>query len=308
MSIEAVGWAMNQQLVTSPTDRFVLLALANYADPNGERIFPSVPTIARQTGYDDRTVQRVRKRLLDSGVIEEVEGPRSVRQFRIPALSTPGAAPPGAESPPRRSTPGTESPPPGTAPPPPGTAPPNPLVNHQEKGQEEERGLRPPKKRRPVDDVWAHYVAVMRPRRVELDRESRSIITAALRVASAQECKDAIDGCAASDWHMGRDPRTGGKKYNALSQILKGKRPSERGPGRTTREQIDLFLDVAAGSGAGTGATSADAARVRSAKREVLDAAEFPGDPVVVRRGEEAAAWLAQHGIVRKGDAWVHEA
>jgi hypothetical protein len=36
---------------------------------------------------------------------------------------------------------------------------------------------------------------------------------------------------------MGRDPRTNGKSYKQLSQSLKGKRG-----GRTTREQIDLFL------------------------------------------------------------------
>lgn len=147
-------------------------------------------------------------------------------------------------------------------------------------------------------EVWAHYAEVMKPRKRDLDPEGRKIIRDALKVATVVECCRAIDGCAASDHHMGRTLGAR-RKYNGLSQILKAKRGG--GPygrqGQTTRERIDFFLDLAEKAGLPSGVTSADPARVRSAKREVLDAWEYPSDESVVRRGEEAAAWLEQQGI-----------
>lgn len=146
-----------------------------------------------------------------------------------------------------------------------------------------------------VDLVWEHYVAAMKPRNKALDNEARKMIREALKVATVAECIRAIDGCAASDFHMGRNAR--GRKYNSLSQILKAKRAAgPRATGQTVRERIDFFIDIAEREGAGA-APSADPARVRSAKLEVLDAWLYAGDESVVRRGEEAALWLAEHGI-----------
>lgn len=154
-----------------------------------------------------------------------------------------------------------------------------------------------------IETVWAHYVEVMNPRAKKLDSEARRIIADALKVATVVECCSAIDGCRASTFHMGDNDR--GRKYNRLSQILKGKRASAQGPGRTTREQIDLFLDIAAKSGVQSGVTSASPARVRQAKEQVRNALTFPGDAEVVKRGEESAAWLATHGIRLIDDRWV---
>lgn len=146
-----------------------------------------------------------------------------------------------------------------------------------------------------IEAVWEHYVAAMKPRNTALDDEARKMIREALKVASVAECIRAIDGCAASDFHMGRNAR--GRKYNSLSQILKAKRAAgPRATGQTVRERIDFFIDIAEREGAGA-APSADPARVRSAKLEVLDAWLYAGDESVVRRGEEAALWLAEHGI-----------
>jgi hypothetical protein len=144
-----------------------------------------------------------------------------------------------------------------------------------------------------IERVWAHYVEVMKPRNRELDPQARGVIRDALKVATEVECKDAITGCAKSTFHMGQNDRR--KRYNALSQILKGKRG-----GRTTREQIDFFLDVAekagARSGVQSGVTSASSGKISQARRAVLDAWEFPGDGLVVSRGEEAARWLRAQG------------
>lgn len=140
-----------------------------------------------------------------------------------------------------------------------------------------------------INAVWGHYAAVMKPRSDAPDDEQRKIIRDALDVATVAECKRAIDGCAASDFHMGKNDRR--KKYNRLSQILKGKRG-----GRTTREQIDMFLEIAENGGSQSGVTSADHARVVQAKRDVLDGFEFPNDEHVVGRANEAKAWLREQG------------
>lgn len=137
--------------------------------------------------------------------------------------------------------------------------------------------------------VWMHYVEVMGPRRKQLDPDARRIIRNALEVATADECVMAINGCRASAFHMGSNDR--GRPYNRLTHILKGKRG-----GRTTREQIDFFLDVAAKSGVQSDVSSVDPARLAAAKRDVLDAHEFPGDEGAVQRGKASEEWLAQHG------------
>jgi hypothetical protein len=150
----------------------------------------------------------------------------------------------------------------------------------------------------PIDVVWAHYVEVMKPRKRELDAQGRAVIREALKVATVEECCGAIDGCKASSFHMGQNEKR--RKHNRLTNILKGATGQYRS--RTTREQIDFFLDIAekAGvrSGLQSGVTSADPAKISRCKQAVLDARTFPGDGLVVRRGEEAARWLrAEIGI-----------
>lgn len=145
-----------------------------------------------------------------------------------------------------------------------------------------------------VAEVWSHYVRVMKPRSAGLDAQTRTVVREALKVATIDECKRAIDGCKASDFHMGVNDRR--KKYNRISHILKGKRGT-----RTIREQIDLFIDIAEKKGIAPGMTSGDSARINSAKRDVLAAYEFPGDDHAVRRGGEAREWL-------QGQGWTIEA
>lgn len=141
-------------------------------------------------------------------------------------------------------------------------------------------------------EVWAEYVRVMSPRDAGLHEQERKLIRDALKVATIEECKSAIRGCAASDFHMKRGPRTGSRKFNRLSDILKGKRG-----GKTTREQIDMFLEIAEKAGVKSGVTSVDPGRLSRAKRDVLDATEFPGDPRIVEKADEARQWLQEHGI-----------
>lgn len=57
MSVQGMTWALAQRIVKDPTARHVLLCLANYAGPKGEGAFPSVATLAEDTGLSSRTVQ-----------------------------------------------------------------------------------------------------------------------------------------------------------------------------------------------------------------------------------------------------------
>lgn len=88
-----------------------------------------------------------------------------------------------------------------------------------------------------VTAVWGCYVETMAPRRTDLLPAERKIIKDALKAATANECCMAIIGCSRSAFHMGDNDRK--RKYNRLSQILKGRQGKE-----TTRERIDYFIDI----------------------------------------------------------------
>jgi hypothetical protein len=147
---------------------------------------------------------------------------------------------------------------------------------------------------RPFDaplEVWNEYVRVMKPRDAGLHEQERKLIRDALKVATLDECKGAIRGCYASDFHMKRNGKGGSRKFNRLSDILRGKQGK-----KTTREQIDFLLEIAEKAGVKSGVSSVDPARLRAAKRDVLDAHEFPGDTRIVERGAQAKAWLQEQG------------
>ncbi len=63
MSVKAMTWVWDNS-PTAGTERLVLLAIADTADDNGGNAWPSIPTLARKTRLDVRTVQRVIRRLV----------------------------------------------------------------------------------------------------------------------------------------------------------------------------------------------------------------------------------------------------
>lgn len=58
----------------SALEKLVLLALADYADDNGGRIYPQVATLAEKTNQNKRTVQRCLKGLEDKTYLTIVRG------------------------------------------------------------------------------------------------------------------------------------------------------------------------------------------------------------------------------------------
>lgn len=68
MSIQAINWALEQP--GTPTQKHVLLVLANYANESGHA-FPSNVLLATKTGLTDRAVRNAKKALLETGLLEK---------------------------------------------------------------------------------------------------------------------------------------------------------------------------------------------------------------------------------------------
>lgn len=143
-----------------------------------------------------------------------------------------------------------------------------------------------------ADRVWATFVRIMNPASALCGDEERKIVLAALKVATERECIEAIEGCRASGYHMGDNPR--GRKYNTISHILRGKRGK-----RTTREQIDMLRDIrekAIASGTAV-MSSIDPALVGQRKDDVRRGFRLKGDPEAQKRAQAAEQWLKEHGV-----------
>lgn len=70
MSVQAMSWALSQQVIKESHSRHVLLCLANYADQSGRAAFPAVSSLALDTGLAPRTVQYRLRDLETLGLIK----------------------------------------------------------------------------------------------------------------------------------------------------------------------------------------------------------------------------------------------
>lgn len=82
MSIQAVAWAIEQQDVTEPVTRLVLICLANYAGADGNAACPAVLRLARDSGLSERAVQLHLRKLEAAGLIRR--GNPAFAAARIP--------------------------------------------------------------------------------------------------------------------------------------------------------------------------------------------------------------------------------
>jgi hypothetical protein len=84
-----------------------------------------------------------------------------------------------------------------------------------------------------VVSVFEYWRLVMeKDARTQLDEKRQKAILRAFLVIGEEGCRQAIDGCKLSDWNMGRDPRSNGKKWNDLTLIF---RDAEHWEGFTER-------------------------------------------------------------------------
>ena len=68
-----------------PAHKFTLVAYADHADHNGKNIWPAVPTIAKKTGYEARSITRLTNDLEEMGyLIADGTGPRGTNKWKLP--------------------------------------------------------------------------------------------------------------------------------------------------------------------------------------------------------------------------------
>lgn len=73
-----------------------------------------------------------------------------------------------------------------------------------------------------VQEIWDYWISVMRrtsKRKPILDATRRQIIAAAIHDYDLGGCRDAIDGCALSEFHMGRNKMN--KRYDSVELIFR---------------------------------------------------------------------------------------
>ena len=84
MSNQAITWALNQQFITNPTQRHVLLCIANYINKDDLTAFPSIKKLCLNTGFKERTVRYVISKLKKIKLIEEVKSTENLYYKKIP--------------------------------------------------------------------------------------------------------------------------------------------------------------------------------------------------------------------------------
>ena len=84
MSIQAVAWVLDRSAAEGSA-RLVLIAIANHVGPAGWS-WPSVPTIARESKVDERTVYRCMKVLEDIGELTIERRPGKPSRYGLTTL------------------------------------------------------------------------------------------------------------------------------------------------------------------------------------------------------------------------------
>jgi hypothetical protein len=83
MSVKIMG--MVWDLDVEPNKKLILLAYADHADHEGRSIYPAVATIAKKTGYSERSVQQISRQLEELKVLlPDGQGPHGTNKWRIP--------------------------------------------------------------------------------------------------------------------------------------------------------------------------------------------------------------------------------
>jgi len=86
MSLDATRWAW-QQAIRPSSLKLILLALADRADGSRFECYPSVETVAGDTGLDRKTVIAGIQKLADVGLIEAKRRPNSTTVYRLVGVS-----------------------------------------------------------------------------------------------------------------------------------------------------------------------------------------------------------------------------
>ena len=93
MSWEALAWAVRKgkDYDLEPITRYVMVTMANYADKEGNDIYPSLGTLVQDTGLEERTIRRHIKKLIDVKLLDYgdqtiVQNNPKFRKDRLPKV------------------------------------------------------------------------------------------------------------------------------------------------------------------------------------------------------------------------------
>lgn len=79
-----MGWVWDLDI---PRDeKFILLAYADHADHDGNNVFPAIASVALKTGYSERSVQRITRKIEERGLLisKGVNQRYQTNQYYIP--------------------------------------------------------------------------------------------------------------------------------------------------------------------------------------------------------------------------------
>jgi hypothetical protein len=173
----------------SIAQKSVIISLADNANDEGV-CWPSVAKIAMRTCMSERAVQSAIRWLVESRILSKDERKGRSTVFTIT---------PAAYAPPHMPHPT------------PADAAPRTVKEPKVEPSKETTSL--------VTEVFDHWRVKMSSPRSKMDSNRRTLITNALKLYPADVLKLAIDGCAGSTFHMGKNDT--GKKYNGLDLILR---------------------------------------------------------------------------------------
>jgi hypothetical protein len=199
VSIRAMDWVFSYSEATLGS-RLVLLALADFAHDDGTNAYPSVETIAKKARLSPRGARAALRKLEEEGHVERtgisdygtaiyrvlVGGAEvsSGGKFATENVSSSSANPSS-----------------------------NPSEETSPKGESKNESR----------DVFEHWLERMgKNGSTRLTAERRRAIEARVREGySVERIKRAVDGCAGSDFHMGRHEKTRGRPQNDLTLICR---------------------------------------------------------------------------------------
>ncbi len=194
-------------------DRLVMLVLADHADANGGNSFPSLPLIAAEALMSTRQVRRALQKLEGTEKFEAeieavgtTESGVTIWQILLPgvtgsheSVTNPTSAPLKEPSTNHQGE--------------------QPLFSEEENPSAEGETELSSAARR----IFEHWDSVMPSSGTRRYTESRAkkIIARLKEGYTEDDCRRAIDGCASSDFHMGRDPGNGGQVHNGIDLIFR---------------------------------------------------------------------------------------
>ena len=111
--------------------------------------------------------------------------------------------------------------------------------NAEQRGSLSGSGSEPDPPPKPVQRIFDHWKTRLGHPRARLDGKRKRLIASRLKDHAVEDLLQVIEGVAKSDFHMGRDPKTAGKRHDGIPLIFRD------------ADQIEKFIEIAEGKQSG---------------------------------------------------------